>query len=393
MTVLAQGANTAVPVNDVKIVLDWPTTGGSLDASAYLLTAAGKVRGDDDMVFFNQPSGADGAVTVLASGGGSMAFQVRLDRMPPAIERIVFCLTVDAASAGRKLSAFDGASLAVAGMDGSPVASFDPDIGAATEAAMMVAELYLRGGAWKIRAVAQGFNGGLGPLARSFGIEVDEPAPVATPTPTPAPTPAPAPGRPVSLSKITLDKAKPTVSLEKKGADFGEIIVNLNWTGGKAGMFGKPKPVDLDLGCLFELEDGRKGAIQALGQQFGNFRDEPYIELSGDDRTGAMSAGETMRINGRNWTKIKRIAVYAFIYEGAPNWGSTDGTVTITMPDQPPIELKMNEGRNGQGFCGLALIENIGGTMKFTRIVEYFQSHKGYDEKLGWGMRWVAGTK
>jgi len=397
MTKLTQGANTNITVNDVKVVLDWPSSSGTLDASAYLLTASGKVRGDADMVFFNQPNGADGAVSVLNTGTGSMAFQVALARLPAAIERIVFCLTVDPSSGARNLAAFNGTSLAVSGMDGTHVATFDPDIGGATEAAMMVAELYLRNGAWKLKAIAQGFNGGLGPLARNFGIDVDEaPAPVAAPasSPPPAPVPAAAPPRPVNLSKITLDKAKPTVSLEKRGADFGEISVNLNWTGGgKTGLFGKPKAVDLDLGCLFELADGRKGAIQALGRQFGNFRDEPYIELSGDDRTGAVAAGETMRINGRNWNSIRRIAVFAFIYDGAPNWGSTDGTVTITMPDQPPIEIKMNEGPNGLGFCGLALIENIGGTMKFTRIIEYFPSHKQYDERLGWGMRWVAGSK
>lgn len=401
MTVLTQGANTNVSSNDIKVVLDWPTNAGGLDASAYLLTASGKVRGDADMVFFNQPSGADGALTVLNGAAGSMVFKVDLARLPASIERIVFCLTVDAASGARTLAAFDGASLAVAGMDGTPVATFDPDIKSASEAAMMVAELYRRGDGWKLKAIAQGFNGGLAPLARNFGIDVDEaapapaqaqaPAPVATPAPPPAAASAP---RTISLSKITLDKAKPSVSLEKRGSDFGEISVNLNWTGGgKTGLFGKPKAVDLDLGCLFELADGRKGAVQALGRQFGNFRDEPYIELSGDDRTGTVAAGETMRINGRNWARIKRIAVFAFIYDGAPNWGSTDGTVTITMPDQPPVEIKMSDGPNGKGFCGLALIENDNGAMKLTRIVEYFPSHKQYDERLGWGMRWVSGSK
>lgn len=391
MTVLTQGANTAVAVPEVKVALAWPTAGGTLDASAYLLTATGKVRGDEDMVFFNQPNGAGGAITVDASGPGGMTFKVALSQLPPAIERIVFCLTVDAASGASTLAPFNGAAFTVSAPDNSQVASFTPDIGTASEAAMMFAELYLRNGAWKVKAVAQGFNGGLAPLARNFGIDVDEPEPVAAPPPPP---PAPAPAPTISLSKITLDKAKPSVSLEKRGADFGEISVNLNWTGGgKSGLFGKPKAVDLDLGCLFELSDGRKGAIQALGRQFGHFRDEPYIELSGDDRTGAVAGGETMRINGRHWASIRRIAVFAFIYDGAPNWGSTDGTVTISMPDQPPIEIRMNEGPNGLGFCGLALIENIGGTMKFTRVVEYFPSHKQYDERLGWGMRWVAGSK
>ena len=198
----------------------------------------------------------------------------------------------------------------------------------------------------------------------------------------------------MSLSKITLDKNKPTVSLEKRGTSFGDITINLNWTSaGGGGFFGKPKPLDLDLGCLWEMDDGYKGVVQALGNVFGDLHNEPWIALDQDDRTGASAGGETLRINGHHWSKIRRVALFAFIYEGAQNWRNTDGMVTITMPDQPPIEIAMRDGPNGLGFCGLALIENVGGTMKFTRIMEYFKTHRGYDERLGWGMRWTAGSK
>ncbi len=396
MTSLTQGANAPIATTAVKVAIDWPTATGSLDASAYLLTAAGKVRGDHDMVFFNQKAHPSAGVTMLAASNGSAVFEVATDRLPAEIEKIVFCLTVE--TPGKTIAAFNGLSLAATAGD---AISFEPALAAASEAALMLAELYKRNGAWKIRAVAQGFNGGLAPLARSFGIEVDEPAPAAAPPPPPPaaapPPPPPAaapPSKPVSLSKITLDKARPTVSLEKQGSSFGAIAVNLNWTSrGGSGFFGKPKPLDLDLGCLFEMSDGRKGAVQALGRSFGSLDMPPFIALDRDDRTGSLEGGETLRINGSHWNDIRRIALYAFIYEGAPNWRSTDGVVTITMPNQPPVEMLMNEGRDGQGFCGLALIENIGGTMKFTRLLEYYRSHREYDERLGWGMKWQAGSK
>lgn len=404
MTELTQGANVALNAAQVSVSMTWPTGAGSLDGSAYLLTASGKVRMDSDMVFYNQPSGADGAVTVASHNSGQITFGVDFSKMPAVIERIVFCLTVDAGQAAKTMSAFSGAALNASAVNGGVLGSFRPELGSATEAAMMMAELYLRNGQWKLRAVGQGFNGGLAPLARSFGIDVSDaeaapstqptPAPVQTPPSTPSATP---PSAPINLSKITLDKAKPTISLEKRGETFGELSINLNWSAAKqggGGLFGgRPKSIDLDLGCLYELQDGFKGIVQALGDTFGDFNNEPYIALSGDDRTGAVTAGETLRVNGRKWSEIKRIALFAYIYEGVPNWQATDGVVTITMPGQPPIEIRMTEGQNGRGFCGLAVIENAGGTMKFTRLIEYFNGHQDFDRRVGWGMRWQAGSK
>ena len=151
----------------------------------------------------------------------------------------------------------------------------------------------------------------------------------------------------MSLKKITLEKSNPSVSLKKTGASFGEIILNLNWSQPqqKRGLFGSSKNIDLDLGVLFELKDGTKGVIQALGNSFGSYDRMPWIQLSGDDRTGAVSAGETIRVNGQFFDDIKTIGVFALIYAGAVNWQQTDGVVKMTIPGQPEIEIRMDEGR------------------------------------------------
>jgi tellurite resistance protein TerA len=192
---------------------------------------------------------------------------------------------------------------------------------------------------------------------------------------------------------VTLEKRGQAVSLEKRGASFGAITVNLNWSRGRKGLFGGGNAIDLDIGCLFELVDGRKGTVQALGNAFGSFDQAPYITLSGDDRTGDVSAGETLRINGAFWSQMRRIAVYANIYSGVPNWQQTDGVVLVTMPDQPPIEVRLTEGRDDRRLCGIVLIENDAGAIKLTRIVEYHHDARVLDESLGWGLRWVAGRK
>jgi tellurite resistance protein TerA len=398
---LQRGANSSIGTGTVSVRVDAGPRDGSTDISAYLLNEGGKVRGDQDMVFFNQPAGADGAVQLSGE-----KFQVDLDRIPAEIARIVFCVTIDQAS-GRKMSALANAAITVTRGDGSVAAEYRPELSAATEAAMTFGELYRRGAEWKFRAVGQGFNGGLAPLARSFGIDVaDEPA-AAPPAPPPAAPPPPAPPAaapppppaaaaappPVNLSKVSLEKKGQTVSLEKRGASFGQIVINLNWSRGKRGFFGGGNAVDLDLGCLLEMTDGRKSVVQALGRMFGAYHEPPYIQLDGDDRTGDVAKGETMRINGAHWNEIKRVAIFANIYDGAPNWQQTDGVVTVTMPDQPPIEVRMTEGRNDQRLCGVVLIENDRGSLKATRIVEYFRDQSELDRAYGWGLRWVAGSK
>lgn len=386
---LQQGANAPVPGDRVAVRFDWRAGAGvDADPSAYLLTASGKVRGDHDMIFYNQPAGGDDAIRFAANGGAG-SFDVDLARLPTEIERIVFCATVHEAHArGQTLAMLNDASISVTG---DSDLRFAPALSDARESAMAFGELYKRGGSWKFRAVGQGFAGGLAPLARSFGIDVAD-APTAKPAPAPVPTPAPEPAAPpVNLSKVTLEKRGEAVSLEKRGNSFGEIVVNLNWSRAR-GWFGGGA-VDLDLGCLFELADGRKGVVQALGNVFGDFDGAPWIELSGDDRTGDVSDGETLRINGGHWQQLKRICVFANIYDGVPNWQKTDGLVMVTMPGQPPIEVRMTEGRNDKRLCGIVMLENDGGKLKATRLTEYVRDQEELDRRFGWGLRWVAGTK
>jgi len=384
------GGNAPVGGGSVAVTLSAP--GGRLrgyECSAYLLGAGGKVRGDRDMIFYNQAVSADGALR-LSSSEGEARFEVALDSIDAAVERIVFCVTTDPSGGRRTVAEADGLAMAIA-REGVSLCRFAPDLAYASEAALMLGELYRRAGSWKFRAVGQGFNGGLAPLARSFGIDVADDPPPAPAVPPPPPPPGAAPAR-VNLAKVTLDKKGQSVSLEKRGASYGEILVNLNWSRGRRGFFGGGA-IDLDLGCLWELADGDRGVVQALGRDFGDYALPPFIRLDGDDRTGDAAGGENLRINGAEWARIKRVAVFATIYEGVPNWRETDGIVTVTLPDQPQIEVRMTEGRNDRALCAVVLLENIGGTLRATRIVDYYRGQSELDRAYGWGMRWVPGRK
>ncbi len=186
------------------------------------------------------------------------------------------------------------------------------------------------------------------------------------------------------------------VSLEKKGESLGEVLINLNWSQPeKHGFFSrKPASIDLDLGCLFELTDGSKGCVQALGNSFGSLKTEPFIALDGDDRTGANTAGENMRINGAEVAKIKRVLVYTFIYEGAANWQDAKGVVTVKCPGSEDIIVRMDEYGSSLKMCAIAMLENTGtNNLSVEKLVRFFPGHPDMDTAYNWGLRWKAGRK
>ena len=183
------------------------------------------------------------------------------------------------------------------------------------------------------------------------------------------------------------------VNLKKK-VPIGEILINLNWDQPKKRFLFSPRPIDLDLGCLYELKNGRKGTVQALGNAFGHLDQEPWMALDGDDRTGASTAGENLRINGAKIPDIKRVLVYTFIYEGAANWQTANGVVTLRYPGNEDIIVRMDAYNNARRMCAIALLENDGGDgFSVEKQVSFFDGHAQMDKAYGWGMRWVPGRK
>ncbi len=213
-----------------------------------------------------------------------------------------------------------------------------------------------------------------------------------------APSQAPAAAG-VSLSKVTLTKSSPSVSLSKQS---GQLRVNLNWDARPAGpqkgsllkRLAGDHGIDLDLGCLFELTDGSKGVVQALGNSFGSLDQAPYILLDGDDRSGTNSAGETMFVNLTHAAAIKRILVFACIYSGAPNFEAAKGVVTLSPASGPPIEVHLDEAAGGARMCAVALIEGGPNGLSVQREIRYVEgSQRALDAAYGWGMKWTAGRK
>lgn len=377
---------------EVKLALR--LNGGSLDLSCFGLDAHDKLADDRYMIFYNQLASPESAISLSLNGDGAV-FRVNLDALPASIAKLVFTGAIDGAGSMRNLGT---SSLTLGNAASFPLSGAD----FSDEKAIIIGELYRRDGAWRFGAVGQGFNGGMAALLSHFGGTEGTPPAAAAQTATPEP-------KKVSLSKITLEKRGDKVSLEKsKGGGFGRIRVNLNWNqrpavekgGFLSRMVGgnKGSAIDLDLGCLFELADGRKGGVQALGDSWGSFEQSPYIHLDGDDRSGAVSSGENLFINGDMFDKIRRVLIFTFIYDGAPNWAQTDGVVTVEVPGQPTVEVKLDGGGN-QSMCGIAMLENIGGQLQVTKLIDYIPDQKGHsgheelDRRYNFGLRWRTGSK
>jgi uncharacterized protein involved in tellurium resistance len=204
-------------------------------------------------------------------------------------------------------------------------------------------------------------------------------------------------------SKVVLKNKGDSFLLKSKGdGSMGEMVVNLNWNRGQkkaGGLFarltggGGSGGIDLDLGCLYELSTGQKGAVQALGNAFGSYNDPPFIRHMGDDRTGGVAEGEFIRVNGQQVGHIKRILFYAFIYEGIARWDQADGVITIKQPGSPDLVINLDEFHNDLGMCALALFENTGSGMKISKQARFFRGHEDMDKGFNWGLRWVAGAK
>ncbi len=308
MTAMTSGSNVPLPASRVAVEVTAPVR---LDVSGLLLTADGKVRSDDDFVFYNQPS----APGVTHEGG---AIVVDTSLVPEAIEKIVVTASPDAA--GQTFAGTEPTAT-VRGADGGAVlATFTPPA-LGTETALVIVEIYRRGANWKLRAVGQGYANGLAGIATDFGVTVQEPppAPAAPPAPVaPAPMAPPAPGSvaaafpppvaaapaPVAAStpvpgKVNLDKGRvslrknESVSLVKGGRPLlSKVRMGLGWEPARHG-----RGIDLDASVIVYGPQGRHldscyfGRKQVLGGVVRHSGDNVTGRGTGDDETIVVDLG------------------------------------------------------------------------------------------------------
>ncbi|WP_280400006.1 AIM24 family protein [Nocardia carnea] len=177
MTALAPGENRPAPGDRLTVTV---TCSAPVDVSALLLAANGKVRSDGDFVFFNQPVGP--GVTYRHGRGAGDVVDVQTPVLPAEIDKVVVTASLD----GSGPPTFGAVGSLTATITGPQGTLTFPVSGLSTETAVVCVEIYRRAGAWKVRAVGQGYDNGLAGIATDFGVNVDDdPVPPAAPPPAP----------------------------------------------------------------------------------------------------------------------------------------------------------------------------------------------------------------
>ncbi|WP_027626725.1 TerD family protein [Clostridium lundense] len=413
-------------INEIYIIIDYKVDNEGeydIDGAAFILSTNGKVKSEKDFIFYNNPVGGNGSIrhsrNISSSNSGKERISIKLSSVPIDIDKVSFTITIhDAEKRRQNFGNVNYVSIKVFNaQNDEELIRYDMSGYLTVETAIVAAELYRRNGSWKFGAVGSGFVGGLAALCHKFGVEVLEKdmnnpksinrdeystkrkeekifPKVETHGNRSGETK-------INKSKIELKKKGDTVKLEKKsGQTLGDIVVNLNWnqqkikTSGLLGGLVSAQKIDLDLGCLFELKNGRKGVVQALGNAFGSYTTPPYIFLDKDDRSGSVVEGENLMINGKFLSKMKRILIFAYIYKGVSNWEQVDGVVTIKQKDSSEIVVPLDDDRRNKRMCGIAMVTNENDVaFKIERVVQYYSGHVELDRAYRWNMKWTLGSK
>lgn len=394
ITTLAKGGNAVLSTAVCRVTLTSPGTG--IDVSAVLLGPDGRVRDDDDLVFYHHSS-QDGVAldrqTVVAD----------LAAVPGTVHRIAIAASVDPEL---PVTHFDASTTPRADIEcGDARITFGPPPLTGRETVAVLIELYRYAGGWKARAVGQGWDTGLAGLASDFGIVVDDPGPAPAEAPIPAPAPCPAPhaapavtaapigrtavvpprpahppqvpaapapapspapgavhpgGSPAPLGKVSLAKSgEAVINMRKDDPDLVVTAV-LEWDGGSAAR--RRAGADLDLYALYVprhlvTPEGKrpkrtKGAVYY--RQLGSLSEPPHIALDGDSQ---VPGRETVTIRRPDLQGYVLLCAYSALGNGTGSFKSYGARAVITDGRGSTVTVPLFGSRDLSYWVAIALVD------------------------------------
>ncbi|WP_413758981.1 TerD family protein [Streptomyces sp. MMBL 11-3] len=408
MSELRKGENTEV--GSARITAELHNLGDPVDLSALLVAVDGKVRSDDDLVFYNQPSAESGAVRHLAADAGSPE-RIEMDpaALPVDVHRVVLVGSCDPDDATRTFRDVKEVLMRVVQHGADPVC-FRPPALTDGERAVLLVEIYRRGPTWKLRAIGQGYANGLAGLATDFGIEVEETQgpslldqsdkgetgsslDTATTEETPrlttqdATAASPMNLHKPPLGKISLDKGgQVSMGLDKNDRDL-VVTASLEWDGGSERR--RRLGADLDLYALFvpaskalhgrkipgtlvrsrhvaQGEPLRPGAVVPATakkgksadvvyyKRLGSVRSRPYIRLDGDSR---VPGRESLRIVRPDEHGYVLLCAYSALSNGFGSFRSFGAKVVITDGRGSTVTVPLFENTKTRYWVAIALVD------------------------------------
>jgi tellurite resistance protein TerA len=372
---LTTGQNTSITANAISVFLTQGRNNSAtlmfLESSAFLLNEQGKISKDDDFVFFNNPDRSDAGVVFNAQNN---SIEINLTKVPAAIVKIVFALTIsDGVAKKQSFQQVGFTKLTVKDQqNNNELAVFELNTQAHSETALIMGELYRRNAEWKFKAIGQGFNGGLQPLAELYGVHIGEgESSVAEPVPTVV-TPPPPPAAKIELKKtvINLQKSgdKATISLAK-GA---KVTARLKWNSN----------ADLDLYCFYVDDKEHEGKVYY--RNLGDLNAPPFIKLKGDSK---IAGEEVIEISQPDKVRYALIAAYSAISNGVGSFYSykahcviTDNqqqTVTTHLANEDPYSYWVALAKIDFSTMGELTIENVETYANEKTFIQQFKERTG----------------
>jgi len=326
-------------LSSIAIGLNWTTAQANLDinASAFLLNTAGVCTQDEDMIFYNQQSSRQHAVTHSdQSPPDREMIQITPSLVPSDISKIAITLTIH--EEGDHHHSFQHVQQVNCRIydpvTNEELITFAFGEGLSSETAIVVGEVYVHNGEWKFNAISSGFNGGLSALVQNFGLSVDDD--VSTPDLIPEVTP-PVTVAPVSLMKIELKK-KESINIQKSPT----ITATLEWETKK----------DLDLYCFYVTQANQVGKVYY--RNLGSTHETPYITLDGDALTHGK---ETIQIHRPDALKYVLFAAYSAVSNGTGSFKSMKVRAVVDNNQGQVITSPLHEKNNYAYWVAIAHID------------------------------------
>ncbi|MFZ4210327.1 vWA domain-containing protein [Pantoea endophytica] len=342
---LQPGQNLPLNTTELTLRLHYAassTLRGDVDTSVFLLDAAGKVSGDADFIFFNQPTTANRSVVMQSTPQGC-TINLDLMKIAASVSKIAVALVIDGDEA---INALNSLSLTA-----ENIAQFSPETHGRGEKALILAEVYRHNSGWKLRALGQGFNGGLEPLARHYGVDIAQP------------DPQPAAPTVVSLEKKLQQKAPRLVSLAKNASVSlskyqlqtvkAKVAFVLDASGSMKGQFSKGNVqavLDRIAVLAAQFDDDGSMDVWGFGQQHAKYPDVTLDNLDGYiatiQRGGKTSAWEILPGLGgtNNEPPVMEELIDTFRHSDLPVYVVfiTDGGISKTRAIKEAIRRSAN---------------------------------------------------
>ena len=341
---------------------------------------------DEKYLIYDQNLKTPGNELMVIRSGVVNLIQVNLSKLPQNVSKLIFAVgTKDNNSFAKQINLIRfNISQSQKEVIGFKIDGKDNE----KNKSMILFEIYKKD-IWRAYASGLGFRKNLESLLKNYGYEKPTAAQTASSELLPDNSKEvfsdPYNSYFSGLNSINsgLDEEKGTAELKigqkiilEKLVDSSEYIINLTWK--KSSSKPSKVNVDLDLGCLCEMQNGEQYLVTALGDNYGSLDSPPYVELDWDDKTG--SGGENLQIRGKKGNNIKRMLLFVLIYAGLSNWKQLDSAITIKQSGGCDVLIPIERTGLSKKICAAVSFENNKGRFAVQRIMKFVN---GFEELYG----------